>query len=398
MSVCRCGCSWIRDENESDTLSTDENDSWGGLGIFERSMKGLPHALVHTRELVECGGHHGAYTTAAGETSHKHNIKGASKLSRVYASRNQSQEGMLDWNLRQILWSAVIERNRSLRAHHQIDITLSGSDVSVARLERFAPEHKLFNPLRYTQTWPQLAIRRGQPPPLWLPTLLSKDVLVTREELILCLVRKLQMNNDMQTVVLVATGLRWECFGSASLECNNGDRRKVVGVSAGRRDFVRVSGTEDNTALAAQVIMFIKVSGFGDGGVGICLPTYLRNPPTNHTHVILALVRWLSPHPDALLRDDRKNPICPPPFDINHALWEFAELPNRRQNFENVDQMRELHYFPGTDELAQRQSANELAYARYDLIQVESIDTFMNCTSIDNSTSTFLETITLPFV
>ena len=40
---------------------------------------------------------------------------------------------------------------------------------------------------------------------------------------------------------------------------------------------------------------------------------------------------------------------------------------------------------------------DELRRARYDFVQPESIDTFMNCT-VDNDGSTVLETVTLPFV
>jgi hypothetical protein len=149
-----------------------------------------------------------------------------------------------------------------------------------------------------------------------------------------------------------------------------------------------------------QVIMFVKVSGFGEGGVGIFLPQYLRNPGSNTTDVTVALIRWLSPHRDTLLRDDQLKPICPPPFDINHALWNFHSLgrDRRRKHFIRVDRMRHLDYFPGTDVYAQRRSAEEMAFAHYDLVQIESIEEFMNCTIIDGSTSTLLETITIPFV
>ena len=144
-------------------------------------------------------------------------------------------------------------------------------------------------------------------------------------------------------------------------------------------------------------MMFIEVSGFGEGGVGINLPFYLRNPETNTESVTLVLIRWLTPHPEAILRDARGRPIAPPPFDINHALWTFHKLTRRRLPFANVDRITNLDCFPGSDPHERRLSAEELAYAHYDLVRVESIDTFMNCTSIDNDPSTILETITLPF-
>ena len=53
--------------------------------------------------------------------------------------------------------------------------------------------------------------------------------------------------------------------------------------------------------------------------------------------------------------------------------------------------------FPGEDRQSRRQNANDMRHAMYDLIQLESIDTFMNCTYIDNNRDHILETITLPF-
>ena len=41
------------EDNESDTESTDAECTWGGLGAFEYSAKGLTHALVHAPEPVK---------------------------------------------------------------------------------------------------------------------------------------------------------------------------------------------------------------------------------------------------------------------------------------------------------------------------------------------------------
>lgn len=136
--------------------------------------------------------------------------------------------------------------------------------------------------------------------------------------------------------------------------------------------------------------MFVRVSGFG-AVRGMRLPPCLRNPPTNLTSVVLALVRWLSPHPDAILRDSELRPVCPPPFDINHALWNYSALPRPRDCMSGAHFERQVHLFDGHD-------ADELRRARYDFVQLESIDTFMNCTTVDDDSSTVLETVTLPFV
>ena len=87
--------------------------------MYEYGHKGLPHALVHASELVQSGGHQAAYSTAVAETAHKGTIKAAAKFARTYASYNESQEGMLNYVLFDILWSAVIEHNKATKIRRQ---------------------------------------------------------------------------------------------------------------------------------------------------------------------------------------------------------------------------------------------------------------------------------------
>ena len=112
---------------------------------------------------------------------------------------------------------------------------------------------------------------------------------------------------------------------------------------------------------------------------------------------MLCLVRWLSPHPDALLRDQCLRPLCPPPFGINHALWTFTKRRSRRPYFSDNLFARQLHLFPGSTVHDQRQSARAVEYARYGLVTLESINTYINCTSVLDDNDSIMETITLPF-
>jgi len=139
--------------------------------------------------------------------------------------------------------------------------------------------------------------------------------------------------------------------------------------------------------------MFVKVSGFES--TGIVLPRSLMFQ--GHS-VVFALVRWLSPHPDAgLTRDTTLRPVCPAPFDINHALWTFSKLRHRRTCFSDRLFPRQLGLFPGSTPTERRASARLYERAMYDLIQPASFNQYMNCTSIDNDPSKLMETITLPF-
>ena len=195
------------------------------------------------------------------------------------------------------------------------------------------------------------------------------------------------------------TQLDWECFGVAQLARDV--KIRVVGVHPRipkRRDYVRLRGQVDNTALTAQVIMFIRVRGFGHAGIDV--PRTLREPVNTtctESSITLALIRWLSPDPHAMMRDEELLPLCPPPFGSNHALWQFSRCRNQRGYFTDNIFARQLHLFPGADRATQRESARSHSYARYDLIQVESIIKIINCTFVDNDHNSILETITLPF-
>ena len=365
-----------RDENETtDTEDTDAELTWGGIGRYEYSAKGLSHCLMHARELVESGGHHGAYNTATAEATHPGVIKSASKFSQTLASHNETHEGMLAYVCWQKLWKAAIERN----------------EEGLRRPARLQPTREpLSIPLPYTEHWSDTVFTRGQPPRYWKSTFLSKDVLITREELVTLLLHKVGSLHFMAAV----QSLQWQCYGAWSQHTPDG-KRTFVGLSkdSSRRDFVRLRGLENNTALTVAIQMFVKVSGFGHGS-GIFLPNRLRHPDTNDNSCVFAVVRWLSPYPNALLRDTKSRPICPAPLDINHALWIYSKRDRVRPVFRNRRNMtRQLHLFPGPNRLA---NANDLDRAMFDLIEVQTMEHVINCTPIDDSSS-ILETLVLSF-
>ena len=360
--------------------------------MFEYSRRGLPHSLCHAPELVETYGHHGAACTCVGEAGHKHTIKSASRFSRTYGDRNQSQESMLSWVQEELLWSAVLEINTPSTA---------ASEAVSDSADDYIPTHKLREPLDLTAGWDNTLCMATPPPRTWSATFLSKRVLITRAELVTLLRTKLEMEPNWFNITYLARRLRWECFGCALVEDGNRGHRKVVGitsVSPQRRDFVRLRGSENGTALSAQVIMFIRVSGLISAHIDV--PENLRVPANstcNEDKVTLVLIRWLNPDPRALLRDDQMRPLCPSPFDINHALWRFAKTRRPRGYLSDALFTRQLHLFPGQDMRTKRQNANSLKYAMYDLVMIETIDSFMNCTRVDNDHDSIMETITLPF-
>ena len=363
----------------------------GGLGVFEYGPKGFPHALMHAPELVTVYGHHGACCTCVGEAGHKLDVKSASKYGRTYGDKNESQDDMLKYVQRQELWSAVADLANT--DTQDDDHELPARTVPIGTL------HKLRFPLPYDATWRNMNLRRGKPPPMWAATFLSSQVLVTRNEVLTLFRSALDMDPTWDSIARL-TKLNWDFYGAAELR-RDSYRRNVVGVSThsrGRRDFVRLKGSENGAALSDQVIMFVRVTGFL--GESIAVPDHMLTPEDNTcttNMVVLALVRWLSPHVTALERDTCLRPLCPPPFDINHTLWTFARAPRQRPYFSDNLFARQLHLFPGSNVLDQRQSASTMSHAMFDFVTLESIDTYMNCTPVDNDPNCLMESITLAF-
>ena len=389
-----------RCKDESDTGSTSADETWGGLGEFEYSLKGLPHAIRHVKELVMRGGHHDAFCTVVPEAGHKHFNKMAARFSRKYASLNQSQDGMLSWVNRQKVWSEVV---RLSKIQHQAVATPSQDTASTATT--FMTK-KLTTPLSYTEGWHchTYPMRQGRPC-IWGTRLLSSKVRVTRHELLTLICQRLGIKKpERADIERVLTNLHLQCYGT--LKTTDPDRT-FVGISTTqprRRDFVRLGGHAKDTlttCLSVQVIMFVKVSGFvknpSEGELE--LPEELRHPPSNYKNVVFTLIRWLSPHQDAILRDEQLRPICTTPFDINHALWKFSLLQSRRVSFNPTANAfaSQLHMFDGKDTASRLECAENEAFAYYDLIEPESLSTYMNCTRVNLDQNDIMETITFPF-
>ena len=216
--------------------------------MFEYSKKGLPHALMHAAELVIQGGHHGATCTTVSESGHRFNLKMPAKFARTYLSRNSSQDVMLRWTLENKLLTSVIARDNKLMVKTDASEVESEEDEKVLTMR---------TPLHFADGWSKLSCPRGRTPVAWGREFLSKDVLLSRDELISLLRVKLNLDRTWSETVRLVRNLRWECFGGINWES---PRRSIVGVSKSsrnRRDFVRLQGYENDTALSSEVIALV---------------------------------------------------------------------------------------------------------------------------------------------
>ena len=389
---CTCVCV-LRHDSDSDTESTDSNYTWGGSGKFEYSSKALPHALVHYAELLMRAGHHQSFCTAVVESVHKIFIKKAAIYSQTVASHNRSFVAMLEWVLWQTLWEAVIaliDKQEPVVCSESISSDAASSRDSTTDSVDGPLWKQLGDPLRRATTnWSETSFSRGRLKAEWSSSFIDDNVRLTRLELLTIFCSKFRIDPTPHNLRKVMSTLAWEFFGTLRTNVSSVSRKFVAHSPRfkDRHDFVRVKGTYDNTCLSVQLVAFIKISGFSDAAehAGLKLPKEFRSPFFhNEESVVFGLVRWMSPHDDSLLRDGQLRPVCVPPLDINHAMWTFSMAQRPLLTPSTIH--RNILYYDESEK-----------HARYDLLEPECFESFINCTLVNKNKNTILETITLPF-
>ena len=156
---------------------------------------------------------------------------------------------MLKYVLYRVLWQAAIDLNKTINTPRDPAITRN----------RPTPTYRPLKRLRYMDAWSTMRVHRGRPPALWRSTFLSKDVLVTQEEIVSWVLGKIGLEKTLQNLVMIVSELNWQSYGVVSIEKNGEvETRRVAGLGTdGRRDFVRLKGfcRDTGAALSVQVNM-----------------------------------------------------------------------------------------------------------------------------------------------
>ena len=140
-----------------------------------------------------------------------------------------------------------------------------------------------------------------------------------------------------------------------------------------RRDMVRVSLGGQHLA---EIVGFVKAQ----------LPT--SDTSERHKEVVGALVRWLTPHPDAVVHDG--SPTCPGQLCKSHNLWSWHRTQAPRRAISGY----RLGRLPDEQKawLQPPSKREDLLYASYDVIEFASIGKYANVAP-DFCTNGFLESV-----
>ena len=134
---------------------------------------------------------------------------------------------------------------------------------------------------------------------------------------------------------------------------------------------------ERQTALCCQAICFIKLTGM-EIVQHFALPKDIKKEISNDS-LTLALVRWFEAHPSATDRDCHNFPMCPYPFDVNHALWRFAVTSSVRailidtKSNQPTEVFHDQRYLFGRTETEQNHRLRQESHAYYGLVKTSSI-------------------------
>ena len=134
-----------------------------------------------------------------------------------------------------------------------------------------------------------------------------------------------------------------------------------------RRDMVRVRGVDGQHL--AQIVCFVKATQ----------PT-LDTPPS-----VGVLVRWLTPHEEAIMYHDE--PTCPGPLRHTHNLWSWHRTDVRRTDISGY------HYgrLPETQKKWLIDCRESLMFASYDVVEFHSLGKYANVARDFDRANAFLE-------
>ena len=393
------------DTESTDTEDTDDDRVVGGLGKYSHGV----FNLVHQHYPVHCenAGGFNVDDTESPEAYHKTCMSLPAHRVRHYDTR--TQDSMVKYGL-----------------HHLLFNTLN--DIMFPALPRVRSPAKpgVYKPLYFMVGGSRQELRMGDDLTTFRmqTRILHHEVRLARGELLDLTCRKLGLPLCLssyktlqlldwtfgQKLVTSEYKVYWATDTQYSTSFEKVNRRRdtlllsqteMVDVMLPNGDMVpRV------TALCCQAICFLSLGNMSS----LTEDDACRTPLNVLKEIVddtlsLVLVRWFSPHPHSTERDCDYLPLCPPPLNINHALWQYAVTDCVRPILFDDDSTpsaayQDQFYMFGRSRKQSLERLQAESRAYYDLILVSRIKckTFM-CPEFELNTvvegKTWLQTISI---
>ena len=357
----------LTNDTASDTDGTPQHKSVGGLGRWSHGK----HNLVHQHWVLEVisAGSFDVHDVEAAEAFHKHCMLLPSCRVRHWTNENKTHHDMLRFLLRDLLFRALKTKITPCVLKNRRKLVGMTKKLSVTMGEDLAAVH--------VQT-----------------SILHREVRIARVELMDMLCLKLNIPACRSTYKLLG-GLQWE-FGQKYTDSDGQiywctDSQYGYSSSGLRRDILVLHGSSETkirladgqvvsrqTALCCQTICFVRLTYIRSVLQRFPVPTDIKKQIEDDC-LTLVLVRWLQAHPTATERDCNNFPMCPVPFHVNHALWQFAVTPTVRKVLIDPVSQRPTKVFDaqrklfGQNVTEQHQCLERESRAYYGLVKTSSI-------------------------
>lgn len=284
------------------------------------------------QQVITAGGFN-VHCTQAAEASHKINMH-LSSLRVRHSDINGTQNAMLQYLCKRVLFQelkhslfppvAAKENNRRVVFSHVLEIEYTRTQANIMRF-------------------------------------LHKDVRIVEFELGHMIANEFRLQRDqLQDQLRPLT-----FFFSQKYVREDG---RTLWATPNRRDIFRIKGQEGGTTLCAEAICFIQVSN---------LRAIDRAGVISPNNRDLVLIRWLSPHPDSVERDETHRPVCPGPLRINNCLWQYSRADEPRRCMGRQFFRRQRQLFGDREEDQNNVRAHEL-HAWYGLVKPVNVEETMN--------------------
>ena len=307
----------------TDTDSTPEHLAVGGLGKYSHGTHNLVHH--HWPEQAEIAGGFNVHNTEAAEAFHKECMVLPTRRVRHSSTRNITYASMQQYTLQQLLFTSLkvelgtghpapLVRRSVADTGKPLRLNVDGSLVPVkmgSHLEKVSVQRRILHP--------EARIGRVELMDL-VCNLFSMNPCRSSYTRLACLDW-----GFYQRMTMLDGTVFWATDSEYSF-ASHGRRRDCFVLKDNEQVQVRMPNGElvtRDTALCCQATCFVKL-----GKISPTLDPRRVSKEVQqairYNSLTLVLVRFFEAHPSATERTVCHLPLCPAPFNINHALWRYA--------------------------------------------------------------------------
>lgn len=307
----------------TDTDSTPERLAVGGLGKYSHGTHNLVHH--HWPEQAEIAGGFNVHNTEAAEALHKECMVLPTRRVRHSSTRNTTYASMQQYAQQQLLFTSLkvelgtvspvpLVRRTVAGTGKPLRVRVRGSLVPVemgSHLEKVAVQRRILHP--------QARLGRVE----------IMDLVCNLFSMTPCrssYTRLARLDWGFYHKMIIEDGKVFWATDTEYSFASHGRRRDCFVLQDNEEVQVRMSNgqlVKRDTALCCQATCFVTLRKISPTLDPRRMSEEVRRA-IKYNSLTLVLARFFEAHPSATERTACHLPLCPAPFNINHALWRYA--------------------------------------------------------------------------